>query len=92
MRPSTLRPAPVEAESLYTQAEKAYQGGQVVLWEFESGYSKGVFNAAGLKLNVFNPAPWLYTLPVPVVVLAVSTLTIGRMLSRLDPVAIIERR
>jgi putative ABC transport system permease protein len=53
---------------------------------------QGVFNAAGLKLNVFNPAPWLYTLPVPVAVLAISAITIGRMLFRLDPVSIIERR
>jgi len=52
----------------------------------------GVYTPAGLKLNFFNPIPWLYTLPVPVAVLAVSAVTIARMLSRLDPVAIIERR
>ena len=52
----------------------------------------GVFAPAGLRLNFFNPTPWLYTLPVPVAVLVVSAGAIGWMLSRLDPVAIIERR
>jgi ABC-type lipoprotein release transport system permease subunit len=52
----------------------------------------GLYDPIGLKLNFFNPAPWLYTLPVPVAVLAVSAITIGWLLSRLDPVSIIERR
>jgi ABC-type antimicrobial peptide transport system permease subunit len=52
----------------------------------------GLYNPIGLRLDFFNPTPWLYTLPVPVAVLAVSAVTIGRMLSRLDPVAVIERR
>jgi ABC-type lipoprotein release transport system permease subunit len=52
----------------------------------------GLYAPIGLRLDFFNPIPWLYTLPVPVAVLAVSAVTIGRMLSRLDPVAIIERR
>ncbi len=52
----------------------------------------GLYDPIGLNLNFFNPAPWLYTLPVPVAVLAVSAITIGRLLSRLDPVSIIERR
>ena len=52
----------------------------------------GVYAPIGLRFNFFNPTPWLYTLPVPVAVLAVSTAAIGWALSRLDPVAIIERR
>src|SRR3972149_3374410 len=52
----------------------------------------GLYAPAGLAINFFNPIPWLYTLPVPVAVLAVSAVTIARMLSRLAPVATIERR
>jgi putative ABC transport system permease protein len=53
---------------------------------------QGLFASLGLRLNFFNPTPWLFTLPIPVAVLAVSAITIGRMLSRLDPISIIERR
>ncbi len=53
---------------------------------------QGLFASIGLRLNFFNPAPWLFTLPIPVAVLAVSAITIGRMISRLDPVTIIEKR
>jgi ABC-type antimicrobial peptide transport system permease subunit len=51
-----------------------------------------LYAPAGLGLNFFNPTPWLYTLPVPVAVLAVTSSTIARTLSKLDPVTIIERR
>jgi hypothetical protein len=43
-------------------------------------------------VNFFNPTPWVLTFPIPLAVVAASTSTIGRMLSRLDPVAVIERR
>ncbi len=52
----------------------------------------GVYVPVGLKLNFLNPIRWLYTLPVPVAVLAVSAVAVGWALSRLDPVAVIERR
>ena len=51
-----------------------------------------LYTPAGLRLNFFNPTPWLFTLPIPVAVFVVGTGTIAWMLSRLDPVAIIERR
>jgi hypothetical protein len=51
-----------------------------------------VFVPLGLRLNLFNLTPWLFTLPIPVAVLAATGGTIARMLSRLDPVSIIERR
>jgi len=51
-----------------------------------------LYEPRGLTLNLFNPAPWLFTLPIPLVVIAVSALTIARMLSKLDAVAIVERR
>jgi ABC-type antimicrobial peptide transport system permease subunit len=52
----------------------------------------GVFTPLGLRLNLFNLTPWLFTLPIPIAVLAVTTGTIARTLAKLDPVSIIERR
>ncbi len=46
----------------------------------------------GLNLDLLNPAPWLFTLPIPLAVVAVSAGTITWILSRLDPVSVIERR
>jgi ABC-type lipoprotein release transport system permease subunit len=46
----------------------------------------------GLTLNFFNPTPWLFTLPIPLAVVAVSAGLVAWMLSRLDPVSIIEKR
>ena len=51
-----------------------------------------VFTPLGLKLNVVNFTPWLFTLPIPVLVIVVTTSTVARTLSGLDPVSIIERR
>ena len=51
-----------------------------------------VFAPKGLSLNFFNPTPWMLTFPVPLAVVAVGTGTIARMLRKLDPVAVIERR
>ncbi|MDY6877114.1 MAG: ABC transporter permease [Chloroflexota bacterium] len=51
-----------------------------------------VFAPKGLSLNFLNPVPWVLTFPIPLAVVVASTGTIGRMLSRLDPVAVIERR
>jgi len=56
------------------------------------GMQYGLYIPAGLRLNLLNFTPWLYTLPVPAAVLAVSIATVGRALSQLDAVAIIERR
>jgi hypothetical protein len=36
--------------------------------------------------------PWLFTLPIPVAVIAASGGLVARMLRRLDPVSVIERR
>ncbi len=52
----------------------------------------GVFAPRGLTLDLFNPTPWLFTLPIPVAVLAVTAATITWTLSKLDPVSIIEKR
>ena len=51
-----------------------------------------VYAPMGLSMNLFSLSPWLFTLPIPLAVVAASVGTIGRMLSRLDPVSLIERR
>jgi ABC-type lipoprotein release transport system permease subunit len=52
----------------------------------------GLFAPLGLRFSLFDITPWLYTLPIPVAVLAVTGATIARTLTKLDPVSIIERR
>jgi hypothetical protein len=56
------------------------------------GLRFAVFGPLGLQFNLFRITPWLYTLPIPIVVLAVTGVTISRTLSKLDPVSIVERR
>jgi ABC-type antimicrobial peptide transport system permease subunit len=51
-----------------------------------------IFEPLGLALDLSNIIPWLYSLPIPVAVLAVTAGTIALTLSKLDPVSIIERR
>jgi ABC-type lipoprotein release transport system permease subunit len=52
----------------------------------------GVFTPLGLRADLGNLTPWLFTLPIPVAVLAATAATTSRTLSRLDAVAIVERR
>jgi hypothetical protein len=56
------------------------------------GLRCGLFAPPGLTFSLANFTPWLYTLPIPMAVLAVTTGTTARTLSRLDPVSLIERR
>ena len=56
------------------------------------GMQSLVYGPRGLTVDFFDPAPWLLTLPVPLAVALASVGTIAWMLSRLDPVAIVERR
>ena len=51
-----------------------------------------VYAPKGLTLDFFNAGPWLFTLPMPLAVVAVGAGLVTWMLSRLDSVAIIERR
>jgi len=46
----------------------------------------------GLSLELLDPAPWLFTLPIPLAVVAASAGVVAWTLSRLDPVSLIERR
>jgi hypothetical protein len=51
-----------------------------------------VYAPRGISLDLANITPWLFTLPIPLAVVAASAGTIAWALSRLDPVAVIERR
>jgi ABC-type antimicrobial peptide transport system permease subunit len=51
-----------------------------------------IFAPLGLTFDLFNLTPWLYTLPIPIAVLAVTVGTTARSLSSLDPVSVVERR
>jgi hypothetical protein len=51
-----------------------------------------VYTPVGTSVDLANPTPWLFTLPIPLAVVAASAGTIGWALSRLDPVSVIERR
>jgi hypothetical protein len=56
------------------------------------GMQSLVYAPRGLTLDFFSLAPWLLTMPLPLAVALSSAGTIAWMLSRLDPVSIIERR
>ena len=51
-----------------------------------------IYAPRGLTVDYANVTPWLFTIPIPLAVIAVSTGTIGRTLARLDPVSIVEGR
>jgi hypothetical protein len=51
-----------------------------------------LYTPLGTSLDWTNLTPWLSTLPIPLAVVAASAGTVTWTLSKLDPVAIIERR
>lgn len=51
-----------------------------------------VYTPRGLNLDFSSFAPWLFTVPIPLVVVLVGGGTIARTLRSLDPVAVIEMR
>jgi len=51
-----------------------------------------VFTPKGIHLDLLTPIPWLFTFPIPLTVILVSAGTIASTLTKLDPVAVIERR
>ena len=55
-------------------------------------FQQALYAPAGLRIEFLDPTPWFFTLPVPAAVICVSAAAVGRALSRLDPVAVIERR
>lgn len=52
----------------------------------------GIYEPRGLSFNFFNLTPWLYTLPIPLVVFIFTVGSTARTLSKLDPISIIERK
>ncbi len=51
-----------------------------------------VYTPSGIRIDLYSSTPWLFTLPIPVAVVGASVGTLAWALSRLDPVAVIERR
>lgn len=51
----------------------------------------GPFYELGMELSLFSPAPFCFVLPIPLVVVVLSSLSVKRILARLDAVAIVER-
>ncbi len=70
----------------------AWFAGAVICGVGLVGMQNLVYAPRGLPLDFFNLTPWLLTTPVPLAVALASAGTIARMLHRLDPVAVIERR
>ena len=58
----------------------------VLMW-----LKNGFFYDLGIELDLFNPAPFCFILPIPLIVVALVFLSIRRILGRLDAVAIVER-
>jgi hypothetical protein len=78
-------------EGLVT-AGAAWLAAVLIFAAIVGGIQTWVYTPAGIQLNFFNPVPWLFTLPVPAAVTAAVAAALAWMLSRLDPVAVIERR
>ncbi len=51
----------------------------------------GLFYDLGMELGLFNPAPFCFVLPIPLIVVALTFLSVRRIFARLDAVAIVER-
>jgi ABC-type antimicrobial peptide transport system permease subunit len=65
--------------------------GLVCAHAFSILLSNTFFAAQGWSTNLADPTPLLYTLPIPLVVVAWINVSVNRTLNRLDPVAIFER-
>jgi ABC-type lipoprotein release transport system permease subunit len=51
-----------------------------------------IYTPKGLSLDLLNPTPWLFTLPIPLVIIGVGAGMTFWALSKLDPVSVIEQR
>lgn len=51
-----------------------------------------IFDGIGLRLDPFQPGPWLSTLPIPVISLSASAFAVIWILMKLEPLEIIENR
>ena len=56
-----------------------------------AGLKASLYYAKGMELDLTNPWPLLFTLPIPAVVVVFAAFSVRRVFSRLDSIAIIER-
>ena len=56
-----------------------------------SWIKNSLFYNLGMELNLLNLAPFCFVLPIPLIVVAMTFLSIRRIFARLDAVAIVER-
>ena len=56
-----------------------------------SGLKNSLFYNLGMELDLLNPGPFYFVLPIPLVVVALTSWSIRRVFGQLDAVAIIER-
>ena len=56
-----------------------------------SWLKNGFFYDLGMELNLLNLAPLCFVLPIPLIVIALTFLSVRRIFERLDAVAIVER-
>ena len=56
-----------------------------------SWLKNGLFYNLGMELNLLNLAPFFFVLPIPLLVVALTFLSVRRIFARLDAVAIVER-
>jgi ABC-type lipoprotein release transport system permease subunit len=73
-------------------AGAAWLIGAVCCLVFLLGAQIMIYVPRGMSLDLTNPTPWLFTLPIPLATVAANADTIWWALSRLDPVTVIERR
>ena len=52
----------------------------------------GVFAPLGLRFDLFNLTPWLFSLPIPIATFAITTGTTAQTLAKLDSAPLIGRR
>ena len=66
--------------------------GIIVTWTSLSYMRGTVFEPRGMLIDPHDMIALLYTIPIPVIITIFAVATISYRMSRLDPVAIIERR
>jgi ABC-type lipoprotein release transport system permease subunit len=74
-----------------TVAGLGYLVGLGVALAIMSWLKSGPFYDLGMELNLFNLAPFFFVLPIPLITVALTSLSVRRVFGRLDAVAIVER-
>jgi ABC-type antimicrobial peptide transport system permease subunit len=74
-----------------TVAGLGYLAGLGVALAIMNWLKKGFFYDLGIELDLLNLAPFCFVLPIPLIVVALTFLSIRRIFARLDAVAIVEQ-